>query len=209
MGVQSLSELISKPQVFRLRLNNGSEIDFLVNGESSEETLHSLQGPWWTGESFSSGASDVKLRIGSLVNHRFRPQLSGEIVDLMGYTYPHGSGAPGIRVFGVEWDTGLVDAVCEDELVLAKKPSGYQPQPPPPGSYTLPPGGGNIYGQQGVFDPAVLDNLKDFGWIGDYPQSPATSEVEQWKKEGRCPQCGELGHFSHFAYVCSKHGTYT
>jgi hypothetical protein len=95
------------------------------------------------------------------------------------------------------FDHNLIDACFE-----AATKKSYQPQPPPPGSITLPPG------YQLNFDPAILDN-HDSGWIGDYPQSPATSEAEQWKKEGRCPQCGELGHFSHFAYVCSKHGTYT
>jgi hypothetical protein len=209
MEAKRWNELTSEQVDFRLLLIHWCENEFLANSEWWAEGWHSSPAPSSIDESPLSGVSDVKLRIGSLVNHRFRPPLLGVIVDFMGHTYPHGSGAPGIRVFGVEWDNGLVDAVCEDELVLAKKPSGYQPQPPPPGSYTLPPGGGNIYGQQGVFDPAVLDNLKDFGWIGDYPTGPTTSEAEQWKKEGRCPQCGELGHFSHFAYVCSKHGTYT
>ena len=30
----------------------------------------------------------------------------------------------------------------------------------------------------------------------------------QWKEEGRCPQCGELGHIHNFAMVCSEHGPY-
>lgn len=30
-----------------------------------------------------------------------------------------------------------------------------------------------------------------------------------WKKEGKCPTCGELGRFSNFALVCSVHGVYT
>lgn len=31
---------------------------------------------------------------------------------------------------------------------------------------------------------------------------------DQWKKEGKCPQCGELGHFVRLQPVCSKHGPY-
>lgn len=27
-------------------------------------------------------------------------------------------------------------------------------------------------------------------------------------KEGRCPKCGTLGRFSHFAYVCPEHGEF-
>ena len=36
------------------------------------------------------------------------------------------------------------------------------------------------------------------------------SEVprENWKAEGRCPQCGELGPFLRGAPCCSKHGPY-
>lgn len=35
------------------------------------------------------------------------------------------------------------------------------------------------------------------------------SSAATWKKEGKCPECGELGRFSHFSYLCSKHGPYT
>lgn len=33
-------------------------------------------------------------------------------------------------------------------------------------------------------------------------------QARQWKEEGRCPQCGELGRYHHGAAVCSQHGEY-
>lgn len=118
-----------------------------------------------------------------------------------------------------------------ENLLHASTKTSYQPQPPPPGSVTLPAGGSGTNGiapgsivyvsgsggsggspgkcnQQLTFDPALLDNVET-GWIGDYPTGPSEDQVAQWKRDGRCPECGELGHFSHFALVCSKHGPYT
>jgi len=34
------------------------------------------------------------------------------------------------------------------------------------------------------------------------------NQKDQWKKEGRCPTCGEKGAFVNFQMTCSKHGTY-
>jgi len=31
----------------------------------------------------------------------------------------------------------------------------------------------------------------------------------KWRKEGRCPHCGELGRFITFQPVCSLHGPYS
>jgi hypothetical protein len=39
---------------------------------------------------------------------------------------------------------------------------------------------------------------------GNIPETLA----EQWKSEGKCPKCGKDGVFSHFQYVCLKHGSY-
>jgi hypothetical protein len=35
-----------------------------------------------------------------------------------------------------------------------------------------------------------------------------SAERRRWFKEGRCPQCGELGPFVQGAPVCSLHGPY-
>lgn len=53
-------------------------------------------------------------------------------------------------------------------------------------------------------DEGDEDNKKD-------PAKPTyigTPVEETRKKQGRCPKCGELGHFSNFQFVCSKHGPY-
>ena len=66
---------------------------------------------------------------------------------------------------------------------------------------------------------SLLDALNDIGdddpYSGYLPLTPGVendkpyiSQGEIWKKEGKCPSCGELGHFSQFQYVCSKHGPY-
>jgi len=34
------------------------------------------------------------------------------------------------------------------------------------------------------------------------------SLAESWLKEGRCPQCGELGHYHLSTPICKKHGPY-
>lgn len=34
------------------------------------------------------------------------------------------------------------------------------------------------------------------------------TKPENWKEEGRCPQCGELGRYINLAPTCSKHGVY-
>lgn len=41
-------------------------------------------------------------------------------------------------------------------------------------------------------------------------KSPQYQDTKaQWKAEGRCPNCGELGAFVQFAMTCSQHGPYT
>ena len=34
-------------------------------------------------------------------------------------------------------------------------------------------------------------------------------DIDQWRKEGRCPYCGELGKFVGLGPVCSEHGPYS
>lgn len=51
----------------------------------------------------------------------------------------------------------------------------------------------------------------EVGFIGDWSptEGPTQAEREQWKSEGRCPQCGELGRFDHtLTMICSQHGPY-
>ena len=67
----------------------------------------------------------------------------------------------------------------------------------------------------------VMDQLKqlklavcsDKGINILYNQSQASPQYKdaatQWKAEGRCPLCGELGAFVQFAMVCSNHGPYS
>ena len=33
-------------------------------------------------------------------------------------------------------------------------------------------------------------------------------QITQWRKDGRCPYCGELGKYINFKPVCSTHGPY-
>jgi hypothetical protein len=33
-------------------------------------------------------------------------------------------------------------------------------------------------------------------------------QAAAWKTQGHCPSCGEKGFFSHFSFVCTKHGVY-
>lgn len=40
-------------------------------------------------------------------------------------------------------------------------------------------------------------------------ESPKHLTIQQeWKQEGRCPKCGELGRYSMSVPICSKHGEY-
>jgi len=34
------------------------------------------------------------------------------------------------------------------------------------------------------------------------------SDAEVWKREGKCPQCGQIGKFFRTALICSNHGIY-
>lgn len=44
--------------------------------------------------------------------------------------------------------------------------------------------------------------------IDGWGESPTTI-TEQWRTEGRCPQCGELGHFDRaLSMICKTHGAY-
>jgi len=49
--------------------------------------------------------------------------------------------------------------------------------------------------------------LKEFFFPKPEPPYPGTLS-EQWKNEGRCPSCGELGRIHLSTMVCSKHGPY-
>jgi hypothetical protein len=61
---------------------------------------------------------------------------------------------------------------------------------------------------------AIGDGDYDDPYGGFYPNLPTGQQVdkekqaEEWKKEGKCPKCGQLGSFSHLQYVCSLHGPY-
>lgn len=53
----------------------------------------------------------------------------------------------------------------------------------------------------------VYTNDHQFSVYQDY-EDFVTPVHQQRKKEGLCPTCGEKGHFSNFAFVCTKHGEY-
>lgn len=55
-------------------------------------------------------------------------------------------------------------------------------------------------------DPVILPN-NDQGVL--YTDNKNyTSIVDEWKKEGKCPSCGQLGRYSMSVPICSKHGEY-
>ena len=50
-------------------------------------------------------------------------------------------------------------------------------------------------------------------WSYEYEQSSKNADEvvakkKKWRKEGRCPECGELGRFINCVPVCSTHGPY-
>jgi hypothetical protein len=52
------------------------------------------------------------------------------------------------------------------------------------------------------------ESLKAFFFPKDEPPYPG-SLAEEWKREGRCPKCGELGRIHLSTMICSSHGPYT
>ncbi len=54
----------------------------------------------------------------------------------------------------------------------------------------------------------TLDQYCSVGGGGSGGRSGGLSLAEEWKKEGKCPQCGELGHYHHCVPVCKTHGPY-
>ena len=51
---------------------------------------------------------------------------------------------------------------------------------------------------------AFADDITGFSVDG----STISNQSDQWKKDGKCPQCGELGPYVHCQATCSKHGPY-
>lgn len=54
-------------------------------------------------------------------------------------------------------------------------------------------------------DPVILP-IGEQGVL--YNTTTYTSIVDEWKKEGKCTSCGELGRYSMSVPICSKHGEY-
>lgn len=66
----------------------------------------------------------------------------------------------------------------------------------------------NMYGYVGDYPAVTTEELLPRGQVNKDAEAPYTNQGELWKKEGKCPQCGELGGFLNFYPTCSKHGAY-
>lgn len=52
-----------------------------------------------------------------------------------------------------------------------------------------------------IITPDMIDENLNF-------LSYSQDKIAQWVKDGKCPQCGELGKYIGMAPTCSKHGVY-
>jgi hypothetical protein len=57
--------------------------------------------------------------------------------------------------------------------------------------------------------PQPILTMRD-GFLFEYESKRPKYEGQslEWHREGRCPQCGELGRYHLSTAICSKHGTY-
>ncbi len=85
---------------------------------------------------------------------------------------------------GVEWGNGTFAWFCPDELYLDTDAKEGVPVPEP---------------------KSEGERMKEF-FFGKPRKLDAWGE--QWRSEGRCPDCGELGHVHLSTFICSKHGAY-
>jgi hypothetical protein len=60
-----------------------------------------------------------------------------------------------------------------------------------------------------IVKPQVITTLKEARMqeLQDQKRN-LTGQAAAWQREGRCPDCGELGRFHISQAICSKHGSY-